>query len=253
VLALLAVDAFLVEPYWLEVSRHEIPAPVRTPVVLAHISDLHSMGLGRREKALLAALQAERPDVIVITGDSVPDHETGVTPEPVFEVLRRLRAPLGVFAVLGNWEHWRHVAREPAFWQAAGVTLLVNEARRVRDDLWVVGIDDPLAGGPDAAASFAHVPEGAARVVLMHSPEYFDSLADTGLIVLAGHTHGGQVRVPGLRPPWLPPGCGPYVEGWYERGSSRLFVSRGVGTSIVRARFWCRPELALVTLVPDRS
>jgi predicted MPP superfamily phosphohydrolase len=252
VLALLAGDAFLVEPYRLEVSRYQLTAAVRRPVVLAHITDLHSSGFGRRERALLSALDAARPDVIAITGDSVPDHETGVSPEPVVEVLKRLRAPLGVFAVLGNWEHWRHVGREPSFWQPVGVTLLVNEAHRVRDDLWVVGIDDALAGGPDAAAAFAHVPENAARVVLMHSPEYFDSLPDTGLIVLAGHTHGGQVRVPGLRPLWLPPGCGPYVEGWYRRGSSRLFVSRGVGTSILRARFWCRPELALITLVPER-
>jgi uncharacterized protein len=252
-LAVLAADAFLVEPYRLEVTRYRVVAAVRRPVVLAHISDLHSMGLGRREKALLSTLDREKPDLIVITGDSVPDHETGVTPEPVAEVFRRLRAPLGIFSVLGNWENWRRVARDPAFHRAAGVTLLVNEARRVRDDLWVVGLDDALSGDPaDAPTAVAQVPKGVAGVVLMHSPEYFDRLPDTPLVVLAGHTHGGQVRVPGLRPLWLPPGCGPYVEGWYRRGSLRLFVSRGVGTSILPARFWCRPELAVITLVPER-
>jgi hypothetical protein len=252
-LALLAVDAFLVEPYRLEVTRHSVAAAVRRPVVLAHLTDLHSWGLGRRERTLLSALRTERPDLIVITGDSIPDRETGVTPEPVAEVFKQLHAPLGVFAVLGNWENWRRVAREPAFYQAAGVTLLVNEARRIRDDLWVVGLDDALSGDPAGAAkALADVPDGVARVVLMHSPEYFDELPDVDLVALAGHTHGGQVRVPGLRPFWLPPGSGSYVSGWYSRDSSRLFVSRGIGTSILPARFWCRPELALITLLPER-
>jgi predicted MPP superfamily phosphohydrolase len=126
----------------------------------------------------------------------------------------------------------------------------VNEAREVRPGLWLAGLDDDLSGAPDVAAAEREVPVGGFVLGLFHSPASFGRVAGRWPLALAGHTHGGQVRVPLLPPLWLPGGSGDYVAGWYEEAGSRLFVSRGVGTSIAPLRFFCRPEVALVTLRP---
>lgn len=83
---------------------------------------------------------------------------------------------------------------------------------------------------------------------LFHSPASFDSVAGSWPLALAGHTHGGQIRLPFVKPLWLPEGSGSYVAGWYEGKGSKLYVSRGVGTAMLPLRFLCRPELALITI-----
>lgn len=249
--------AWGVEPYWIEVTRHSVEGPLVPPLKMAHITDLHTYGLGRRERSLLAILDVERPDVIVLTGDSVMDGDL-LGPKPVLpddpsyarlaEFLPRLHAPLGVWAVKGNWEDNRRVSDERSFYERNGVTLLSNEVHELRPGVWLAGFDD-LQIGPDARA-LRQVPYGAFVIALFHSPEYFDVVAGKVALALAGHTHGGQVRLPFVAPSWLPGGSGPYVAGWYESGNSRLYVSRGIGTSGLPIRFLCRPELALITVGP---
>lgn len=248
--ALAAIDALLVEPRWLRVTRHEIEAPVPRPLLVAHVSDLHTHGLGAIERALLEALDAAKPDAIVVTGDVVDDGALEHA-RPFFE---RLRAPRGTWVVSGNWEIWRSTTpEEGAFYASVGARWLRNEAAKLEDGVWIVGLDDPFAGFPDARRALAGVPEGVARLALFHAPIAFDALAPSIDVAFAGHTHGGQVRLPLVGALLRPPGSGPYDEGWYERGRARMHVSRGVGTSVLPARFYCRPELALVRLVPRRG
>jgi hypothetical protein len=256
--AFLAAYAGGVEPFWIEVTRHHVAAPVEPPLKIAHLSDLHTNGLGRRERILLDLLERERPDVIVITGDSLIDgialgrHRAG-RDEAVYaragELLRRLRAPLGVWAVRGNWEDIRPIRGEKAFYQGLGLRLLVNDAEELRPGVWLAGTDD-LQGAPDVDAALRSIPEGSFAIALFHSPALFDRVAGRCPLALAGHTHGGQIRLPFLPPVWLPWGTGRYVEGWYEQKGSRLYVSRGIGTSVLPLRFLARPELALITLGP---
>ncbi len=245
--AALVADAFWIEPYSIEVTRWRVNAPLAPPLKIAHVSDLHTHGLGRRERQLLALLDAERPDIIVISGDTVA--ETG-TYDMCREVLSRLHAPLGVWVVRGNWENWRPLKHERAFYQSAGVHFLLNSGAPVRPGVWLAGLDDPWTGDAKPDAALAGAPPGAFTIFLFHSPGYFDQLAGRCNLALAGHTHGGQVRPPFIRPFWLPGGCGRFLEGWYEQGGSRLYVSRGVGTSQIPARFRCRPELAMITAGP---
>ena len=239
-----AVDALVVEPRWVEVT-HPVAttrAPLRTPLRVLHITDLHGDVPGAREARILEVLEHEKPDLVVLTGDSTD--RGSLAGERDF--LARLHAPLGVFAVRGNWEHWNPAADEAATYAAAGITLLVDEARRVRDDLWVVGFEDPTGGSPNVARALRGVPAGVATLGLVHSPVLFDELAGRVSFVLAGHTHGGQVRVPLLGAPWLPPGSGRFVAGAYEVSGAWLYVSRGIGTSLLPVRFACRPELPVV-------
>lgn len=249
--------AFGVEPDWVETTRTTLPvrAPVNagapdvrsaaSTVRVLHLSDLHGSTPGPREAAVLATIEREKPDLVVLTGDTCDTGRFG----PYATFLSALHAPLGVFAVEGNWEHWRPSEDEVATYRSAGITLLVNESRKLRDDLWIVGFDDQTGGRPDAAKALRDVPPGVTTLALMHSPAFFDSVAGRVTFALAGHTHGGQVCVPGLGPLWLPQGCGRYVAGAYEDRGSSLYVSRGLGTSMVPVRFFARPELAQVTLV----
>lgn len=248
--ALLALYAYFIEPHWIEVARHNIAAPPATltsPLKIAHLTDLHTSGLGRRERALLAHLEAERPDVIVISGDTIAD--SGAY-DATRELLSRLRAPLGVWLVRGNWENWRPAAGERRHYAQAGVRLLLNSNAQLRPDVWIFGLDDPASGLPDLPAATASMPHGPLAVALFHAPAFFDRLNGEAHLAFSGHTHGGQVRIPLLPPLWLPRGSGRYVAGWYENAGARMYVSRGIGTSILPLRFACRPELAIITIHP---
>lgn len=241
---LLALYAWGIEPYWVEVTRHRVAAPLEQPLTIAHVTDLHTRGFGRLERRLVEILENERPDVVLVTGDTVPEGETSHA--AAVEVLGRLRAPLGIWAVGGNWDH---IGGSRDLYEAQGVRVLSDEARELRPGVWLAGLDD-MHFGADPEAASRDIPPGAFVVALLHSPAFFDAVAGRWPLALAGHTHGGQVRLPFWGPLWLPQGSGQYEAGWYESGDSKLYVSRGLGTSILPIRFLCRPELALITLEP---
>lgn len=243
-----AVDGFFLEPYDIEVTQHHVPAPLARPLKIALLSDLHTRGIGRRERRLLALLETERPDLIVVTGDNIARWHG--TYAECREVLGRLHAPLGVWVVRGNWENFRPLENEKEFYASAGVNFLLNEARPVRDDVWLMGFDDLSAGHPEMEPALRAVPPGLYTIALFHSPAFFDRIAGRCQLALAGHTHGGQVRIPLIPPFWLPKGSGRYLEGWYEKNGARMYVSRGIGTSILPVRFLCRPELSIITVGP---
>ncbi len=240
-----AVDGFWIEPFRIKVTRHHIQAPLAAPLKIAHLSDLHTYGVQRRERRLISLLQAEQPDLIVITGDTITRDGTYAM---CWQLLSRLQAPLGVWLVRGNLENDQPFKNEHAFYGSAGVHFLLNEAQRVRDDLWIVGLDDASSGLPDWEVAMKDIPSGAYTITLFHAPAYFDKVAGHSPLVLAGHTHGGQVRIPLVTTFWLPRDSGRYLEGWYEKNGSRMYVSRGIGTSVIPVRFLCRPELAIITL-----
>jgi predicted MPP superfamily phosphohydrolase len=94
------------------------------------------------------------------------------------------------------------------------------------------------------------VPQDVYTILAFHAPGFFDQVAGRVPLTLAGHTHGGQVRFPLVPVFWLPRGSGRYLEGWYGADDSRMYVSRGIGTSTLPIRFLCRPELAIITVGP---
>ena len=242
----LAVDAVFVEPFRIEVTHHEIRGEVGAPLKIAHLTDLHTHGMGRRERQLLATLEAEKPDVIFVTGDSLAGY--GGTYEDCAKLYAQLHAPLGVWIVRGNWENEHPLRHERAFYQDAGVRLLANASAMLRPGVWVVGLDDPASGVPKLNAALANVPATAYKIALFHSPAFFDKIASRVNLALAGHTHGGQIRIPLLHPFWLPKGSGRFLEGWYAEAGAQMYVSRGLGTSTIPARFLCRPEIAFITI-----
>jgi predicted MPP superfamily phosphohydrolase len=248
-----AADGLFVEPYRVEVNHYDVQGAVESPLKLAHLSDLHALGMGRREHRLLEILADEKPDVILITGDTLGawiGTPANASYAPVRQLYEQLHAPLGVWFVRGNWENSRPLHNERAFYQAAGVNLLVNSSASVRPDVWLAGLDDPESGVPRLDLALAGIPASAYTIVLFHSPFFFRDVAGRANLALAGHTHGGQVRIPFVKPLWLPRGSGQFLEGWYERGGTRMYVSRGLGTSGLPIRFHCRPEITIITIHP---
>lgn len=239
--------SFFIEPNWIQVTHIAIKGPVKTPIRIALLSDIHTKGWGAREEKLISLLEQEKPDLIVIAGDSITDKTSY---KEVKDVLSKLRAPFGVVLVRGNWEHWKPFADELDAYKLSGVTFLNNSSKQVRDDFWVIGVDDSYAGNPKLNEAVGGVPENVFRLGLFHAPEFYDVSSKEFTLALAGHTHGGQVRVPFWGPLYLPPHSGNYDIGLYEKEISKMYVGRGIGTSILNVRFNCRPELPIITVSP---
>ena len=242
------IDSLFIEPFRIEVTHFDIQAPLATPVKVAQLSDLHTHGIGRNERRTLEILAEEKPDLIVDTGDCLGNLAGNY--EMCKQFYQKLDARLGVWVVRGNWENDLPVHRERVFYAESGVHILVNANASPRPDFSLMGLDDFISGKPRLDAALSGVPAGVYRIALFHSPAYFDQIAGHVNLCIAGHTHGGQVRLPFVRPLWLPRGCGRFVEGWYEEKGTRMYVNRGLGMSNLPIRFLCRPEITFFTLHP---
>lgn len=258
--ASLATDMLLWEPRSVRLTRHDVPVPGLHPDLdglrIAQLTDVH-LGAGHAAARRCAELLAvERPDVVVLTGDIV---ETEASLATLTAWLPEVRGTLGTFQAMGNWERWGGLSRGQIdrACERGGARLLLNETAVVRRGggaLDIIGLDDACSGDPRPALAAAHA-SGGTPIWLAHAPGWVDEARDTPAVadvpspalILSGHTHGGQVRHP-----WgavtTPPGSGRFVRGWYRDTHGPLYVSQGVGTSLLPIRLFCRPELPIFTL-----
>ena len=250
---------FGVEPLQLEVTRIRVDRPSRSPDLrIAHLSDLHiGNGLeGERLDALVERANDLAADLIVLTGDLFDYDRSAV--DAGARVLGRLRAPLGVFAVLGNHDVYVGVDRiaDALAALAPGVALLRDAWRRLPTDgpLYLAGAEDPgrdwTARGGELAAIDAlgeSIPKDGPAILLVHRPDAFPQAARRGFaLVLAGHYHGGQVAL-GARANAARL-LTRFPRGLYRDGASQLYVSRGLGFAGPRIRLGSRREIALLEL-----
>lgn len=241
--------------YGFEVTHHRVPLPgLRSPLRVVQLSDLH-YGPYLHEASVarwVDAALAESPDLLVLTGDYV-DSRNRRPLAPLLAELVRLRAPLGVHAVWGNHDHFNRArTRElAAAFAAAGITVLNNSSVPVRDDLLLAGIDDFKIGRPDLAAALAAADGTRPTLLLSHNPDLLPELpAGSVALALAGHTHGGQVRLPLLGAPVTSSSYGQRLaQGWVDV-PVRAYVCRGLGVTGIPMRVLCPPELAVFDLVP---
>lgn len=254
-LALFCADLLWFEPNRLEVNRETFYLPGlgggEEGVRLAFVTDLHIRRPRRLHRRVVEEAAAFNPDLVLLGGD----YFTWLTAtQALANYLGRFHASGGVYAIQGNWEYKvRFTGRRlDSLLAEQGVRLLVNEhlVIRIRGAAFILlGLDDPYTGHSDFYTTFLDLPEGLPQVLLAHSPEVFRKAQRWGVqLVLSGHTHGGQLVFPLIGPLWLPPGSRQTVAGRFYLDGTWLYVSRGVGTSVIPARFRCPPELALITL-----
>ena len=255
--AAVAVDACGFEPRVVRLSRHVMPVAslpaALEGITVAHITDLHLPGNRRAARHALELMERERPDVVAFTGDLV--EEAAALPLLTEFVAGISHGPMMV-AIHWNWERKARIplgALERAYGRAGAEFLLNSRSVLTRGAarLGLVGLDDGLYHQPVLNATIRDVTSTDADLWLVHCPAYRDrippDLERAPAAVLAGHTHGGQIRLPGWTP-YRPLGSGDYVSGWYREGGAPLYVSRGVGTVVVEARFFCPAELPIFTL-----
>ncbi len=247
-----------IEPYMLDVTRLILPLrglpPAFAGTTIVQISDWHLGGWMAVERMMAIAdvVNTLQPDIIAITGDFVT-RIWAYTPGEITRILRSLQANERIVATLGNHDYWTHAPTVRAAIREAGVTLLDNATITLRRDgaaLYLVGVDDIWEEHHDLDRALADVPDGAATVLLAHEPDFADEAAATGRIglQLSGHSHGGQVRLPGKGALILPHLGRKYDSGLYRINGMMLYVNRGLGMVAPYVRFNCPPEVTHITL-----
>jgi len=250
---LLGIYSTLIEPQWLSINVKDLRLDKNLESIrIVHLADLHINKFSSREIKVANQVNTLKPDLLVLSGDSI-DRKDNI---PALHSFLNELDGIQAIAVLGNWEYWSGIDKDALYeeYQHHNIRLLVNEATSFhigQRSIQVLGIDDFTAGFPNINL-LQYVSKADLAILVQHSPGFFDNLP-TSLnsqlfdICLSGHTHGGQVTLLG-RPIWMPPGSGTFASGLYQTPVCDLYVSRGIGTSILPIRFWARPEIAAFDL-----
>jgi uncharacterized protein len=270
--ALLAGTGYagLIEPEEVSVERLRIHLPNLGEqfdgLKIVQLSDLHyGPFTGAREIGrAVARANAEAPDVMVLTGDFVTAPILGkpaTNPAPrnailCADILGRLRASLGVFAVLGNHDIQVNAPYVSGALAARKIRVFRNDREaleRGASRLWLAGVDDVLYARPSIELALHGIPPGEPTVLLVHEPDFADVAARYSVhLQLSGHSHGGQIRLPLLGSPYLPPLSRKYPYGYYRVRNLQLYTNRGIGTILLPLRFNAPPEVTVITLHTSR-
>jgi hypothetical protein len=265
----LALYAGEVERHWIEITEHEVRIPGLAAAFdgmrIAQMSDLHLDEFTEPFflRHAIDKVNGLKPDAVFLTGDFIT---AGLTSAKFAEgaawqcanLLTALECKAR-YAILGNHDVLVNSGLVEAALADNGMTVLVNAClpiERGSGRFWLAGIDDPVVGLPDIERTIPQRIRNIANepVILMcHAPDYADTLAADAVgnsiaLMVSGHTHGGQVRLPLVGATELPPLGRKYVEGWFRFGNMRLYVNRGLGAVGVPFRFDCPPELTVFTL-----
>jgi uncharacterized protein len=264
--AVIGVWAFWLEPASLRVVEEQInlARPLGAPLRVAILTDLHIgspfNGIDKL-RDVVERTNASRPDIICILGDLLSNGPGGarsdrpgfITPEQVSAVLANLRAPVGVFGVLGNHDNWLDHDRVASALESNGVRLLEDRAERLdtpAGSIWLAGVGDYWTRSHDIKKALTGIGDDTAPIILItHNPDLFPDVPDRVALTLAGHTHGGQVRFPIVGTLVVPSRFGVrFTSGHIVEGSRHLFVATGIGTSILPVRFRVPPTISVLTI-----
>lgn len=259
-----ALWGFWIEPASLHNATHRLSLP-RWPEAcaglrVAVLADLHTgspfNGVDKLDE-IVALTQRARPDLVLVAGDLVIDGVIGgrfVPPREIARRIARLRPSIGVFAVLGNHDWWHGARKVRRALEQEGIPVIDDRAVSLAKGecrFWLVGIGDLWEGRPDVRKALSAVPVGDPVVVLTHNPDLFPVIPARVNLTIAGHTHGGQVRLPLIGSPIAPSRYGDrYALGHVVERGRHLFVSPGLGTSIIPVRFLVPPEVSVLHLYP---
>jgi predicted MPP superfamily phosphohydrolase len=221
---------------------------------LVQISDLHiGTWLNRsRLEGVVEMINREEPDLVAITGDFVT-YDPDEFEEDLVAALQKLEPRDSSVAILGNHDHWTDPVLIRRILHQSNVIDLSNRVltlRRGEDSLHIAGVDDTMEKLDDLDFVLEQIPEEGAAILLAHEPDFARKSASSGRfdLQLSGHSHGGQIVLPLVGPPVLPPLGRKYPKGFYKIKDMHLYTNRGIGTTSIRLRINCPPEIAVLAL-----
>jgi predicted MPP superfamily phosphohydrolase len=217
---------------------------------IAHLSDVHHSPLTDLDHIAEAVRVTNElsPDLVVLTGDYVSHEHEYI--EPMASALGGLRAKHGLFACLGNHDHWTDADAVAANLNANGIRVLNNEGLRIEideDSFWLAGVDDHLVGKTDLVSALEGSHDLELKLLLAHNPVVVRQAVRHSIdLVFSGHTHGGQVRLRSNEKRLLPRMR--LTNGLHRRKGTQIYITRGIGTVVAPVRYQCPPEISLLTL-----
>lgn len=242
------IDVLWFEKYVIDWNFFDI-SKKKDKLKIIQLSDLHFDELRSFHKSIAKKINKIKPDVILITGDSV--EKTDKIPL-LNSFLQLIDVAIPKYAVMGNWEYKGRVAIDKlsSMYSKNNCKLLINQNDTINlknREIAIVGVGDYISGTADFEKAVKNLKKGETTIVLSHCPQHRDIIKKQQGnleidLVLSGHTHGGQVTFLGIAP-IIPRGSGRYVKGWYKESEPKMYVSKGIGTSILPIRFGARAEV----------
>ncbi len=231
-------------------------AKILRGIKVIQISDIHLQGGGGyRERSLIKKVNALQPDLLFITGDFFSDkqkQEMEAEIAGLIKLIRSFKVTTGIFGVQGNYDRPLYNEKIKSEFRTAGIDILSNSSRAVtlpnQEVLYLAGFDDSQNKRANLFA-FRGIPSGVAVILLSHDPDNIGEVIGAGVnLVLAGHTHGGQISIPFLTERSKAANKSVFIGGLYDKGKTKLYVNRGIGTTRVPVRIFNRPEITVFTI-----
>ena len=262
IIVLLLLYSLLVEPYQIIIKNISVNINNKNDgldkIKIIHITDLHVKKFGCLERKLIDKINQLMPDILFVTGDFIKNNN-GIG--ACAEIFKRIKPRYGIYGVLGNNDYKKFFVLQvdtdklKKSLSDVGVKLLFNESYTVNIDgvhINILGIEDSMYGKPDISNIINKDTNGYTNILLSHSPsviKYLNGYKPD--LILAGHTHGGQVRFPFIEYLWTPlPLNSPrkYSRGLFEVNKTKMYVNQGIGTNLFPMRFLCPPEISIIKL-----
>ncbi|QXP53506.1 MULTISPECIES: metallophosphoesterase [unclassified Cellulophaga] len=247
------LDSFWIEKYIIDWNTHDLSDGAKQKIKIIQLSDLHLKEIKYFHKTIAQKINTEKPDIVVFTGDTISRRNTYHILE---QFLKLIDPEIFKIAILGNKEYDAKVAMplfRATFKKYNGIVLINENYAFLKDKraINIIGIDDFLRGSSNFKTAIHHIDTQLDTIVLNHCPAYTDVIdalnSEENLkikVVLSGHTHGGQITFFGI-PFYTPGGSGDYVKGWYQKITTKMYVSKGIGTTALPIRFFARAEASI--------
>ena len=243
---LLAIWAFGFEPNMLKVTTYRVAKPELSGLKIAFASDFHIKPYEiYRLKRIIRAINKQNADIIILGGDYVNGHKKGssMTIEEIAKQFSYLRADYGVYAVIGNHDGWQGKEEIIKELEKNKINVLFN-SNKCFDKFCLAGVDDLQTGNPDINKALTGTKQPV--ILVTHTPDIMPDVPDSVNLTLAGHLHGGQIR---LQQALITPSAygKKYANGYLEDKGKKIYTTKGLGTSILPVRFNCLPEIAVIS------
>lgn len=249
-----AIYSFFVEPNKLEITNYKIQDKELAGIKIVFASDFHvKPNQQKRLEQIVNTINAQNPDLVVSVGDYVSGHtqESTMHPKQIAEELSKIKTNYGFYTTLGNHDGWYDKVYIEELLEAKGINVLNNENVKLQinnREIYIAGVEDKMTASPNIYEALENTK--SPTILLTHTPDIFPKVPSDVNLTLAGHTHGGQVRLPLLGALIVPSDYGnKYSSGLIEEKGKKMIVTNGIGVSILPIRFNCPPEVVVIEFV----